>query len=141
MTDSADPLLGEVPAGQMTSKTHTVLIRPYAYGQFRIQLTRLDQRDPYAPIGHGGIVRELCTYDARTAGRVVLMLRLAADPEAYCRELERPWNCEAAGRGRIRLDSAEPFTCPRCGFVSHSPRDKQEGYCVRCHLFADQMDS
>ena len=25
------------------------------------------------------------------------------------------------------------FTCPRCGAVSHNPRDLAEGYCARCH--------
>lgn len=26
-----------------------------------------------------------------------------------------------------------PFVCPRCGAASHSPIDKVEGYCGRCH--------
>lgn len=138
MSDEIKPLLA-VPSDQMTSKTHTLIVMPFAYGQFRIQLTRLDRPDPFAPIGHGSIVREMCTYSPHTAGNIVLMLRLAADPEAYARELERPWNCEHPG-GRIRLDNCEPYTCPRCGFVSHSPRDKQEKYCVRCHVFEDDGD-
>lgn len=25
-----------------------------------------------------------------------------------------------------------PFTCPRCGSVSHHPKDIAEGYCGRC---------
>jgi hypothetical protein len=28
---------------------------------------------------------------------------------------------------------ASSFTCPRCGAVSHHPRDLAEGYCGRCH--------
>jgi hypothetical protein len=28
---------------------------------------------------------------------------------------------------------AEPFTCPRCGAVSHHPTDIAERYCGRCH--------
>jgi hypothetical protein len=28
---------------------------------------------------------------------------------------------------------SEPFTCPRCGAVSHHPRDHAECYCGRCH--------
>jgi transcription elongation factor Elf1 len=27
------------------------------------------------------------------------------------------------------------FTCPRCGAVSHHPKDKEHGYCARCHDF------
>jgi hypothetical protein len=27
------------------------------------------------------------------------------------------------------------FTCPRCGAVSHHPKDKAHGYCGRCHEF------
>lgn len=26
----------------------------------------------------------------------------------------------------------EPFTCPRCGAVSHNPHDLEQGYCGRC---------
>jgi hypothetical protein len=29
----------------------------------------------------------------------------------------------------------EPYRCPRCGAVSHNPRDKAEGYCGACHVF------
>jgi len=33
---------------------------------------------------------------------------------------------------------AEPsFTCPFCGAVSHNPRDAEERYCARCHVFVD----
>lgn len=27
------------------------------------------------------------------------------------------------------------FTCPRCGAVSYHPKDKEHGYCGRCHQF------
>lgn len=30
-----------------------------------------------------------------------------------------------------------PFTCPFCGAVSHNPRDAEERYCGRCHVFVD----
>lgn len=30
-----------------------------------------------------------------------------------------------------------PITCPRCGAVSHHPKDEQSGYCGRCHDFTD----
>jgi hypothetical protein len=134
MSEDIKPLI-EVLPDQMCSKTHTILVQGFLFGQYRIQLTRLDRPDPFAPPGHGSIVRELCTYNPHTAGTVALILRLASDPEAYCRELERSWNCEDPGHGRIRLDNPEPFKCPRCGFESYSPRDKQEKYCVRCHIF------
>lgn len=26
-----------------------------------------------------------------------------------------------------------PFTCSRCGAVSHNPSDREQGYCGRCH--------
>ena len=31
------------------------------------------------------------------------------------------------------------YTCPSCGAVSHHPMDEQEGYCGRCHTFADDI--
>jgi hypothetical protein len=27
------------------------------------------------------------------------------------------------------------FTCPRCGAVSHHPKDEEHGYCAACHEF------
>jgi len=32
------------------------------------------------------------------------------------------------------------ISCPRCGAVSHHPKDIQERYCGRCHQFHDLMD-
>jgi hypothetical protein len=29
------------------------------------------------------------------------------------------------------------FTCPRCGFVSHSAKDEKYGYCGHCNAFTD----
>lgn len=135
MWDETKPLL-EVLPDQMTSKTHTLLIQGYAYGQFRIQLTRLGGlEDRTAPPGHGSIVRELCTYSGQTAGSVALLLRLSSDPEGACELLAKPWNCEYPG-GRIRLDNTKPlFTCPRCGAESHNPNDAREQYCARCNAF------
>ena len=34
----------------------------------------------------------------------------------------------------------DPFVCPRCGFVSHHPKDKEYGYCVRCHVFTGDAE-
>jgi hypothetical protein len=135
MTEEISPLL-EVLSDQMVSKTHTILVQPFMFGQYRIQLTRVDRPDPFAPAGHGSIVREMCTYNPRTVATLALFLRLAADPEAYCRELERPWNCESSG-GRIRLDNRQPFVCPDCAAESFNINDKANRYCVRCHKFFD----
>lgn len=30
------------------------------------------------------------------------------------------------------------FTCPVCGALSHNPKDKQHGYCARCHEFTGE---
>jgi hypothetical protein len=32
---------------------------------------------------------------------------------------------------------SEMFKCPICGAVSYHPRDAQERYCGRCHVFVD----
>jgi hypothetical protein len=32
----------------------------------------------------------------------------------------------------------DPFTCPRCKAESHHPKDKQHGYCGRCHDFTGE---
>ena len=32
-----------------------------------------------------------------------------------------------------------PIICPRCGAVSHHPKDIQERYCGRCHQFHELM--
>lgn len=34
---------------------------------------------------------------------------------------------------------AEAFTCPFCGFVSHNPNDAAQRYCLRCHVFVDDV--
>jgi GrpB-like predicted nucleotidyltransferase (UPF0157 family) len=31
------------------------------------------------------------------------------------------------------------FKCPFCGFVSRNPRDAEERYCVRCHVFVGDV--
>lgn len=54
----ADTIL-EYRTGEMRSPRHSLLIRPYAFGQFRIVLTRVDHPDFWAPAGHGAILREL----------------------------------------------------------------------------------
>lgn len=100
-----DDALMEVRAGAMRSLNHSLIMRAYAYGQYRVQLTRVDLVDPHAPYGHGAIVRELCTYRRDVAYAMTASLAAAPDPEQACRDLERPWNCEWPGRGRIRLDN------------------------------------
>ena len=35
----------------------------------------------------------------------------------------------------------QPFRCPRCGAVSHNPKDACERYCARCHVFVDDQAS
>jgi hypothetical protein len=39
--------------------------------------------------------------------------------------------------------SAKPmrpvFVCPRCGFNSYNSNDFRERYCVRCHVFVDDL--
>jgi hypothetical protein len=87
----------------LASENHTIVVRPYAYGQFRIQVC--DKRIPDFD-GHA-IIREMCTYDAFTAVKVVEALKASNDPLEYCRSLEKPYNCEAFGIGRIRLDNTQ----------------------------------
>jgi hypothetical protein len=142
-----DVILLEARAGSAVSPVHSVLVRPYAYGQYRIQLTRTDRPDYDAPEGHGSIVRELCTYNRATAYLIASAIATAEEPEAYCFGLERPWNCEYTG-GRIRLDNTpadrpetvapddQPsFTCPRCRMTSYHPEDIAHRYCGHCHEF------
>lgn len=107
MSDEDLPLM-EIRAGAMISSKHSLIMRRYLVGQYRIQLTRVDQPDPFAPYGHGAIVRELCTYDRSFAYSTMLVLRGAPDPEAWCRAIETEANCEHPGHGRIRLDNPEP---------------------------------
>ena len=49
----------EVLSNDMTNSDYSILVLPYAFGQFRIQITNVKFRDAYAPVGHGSIVREL----------------------------------------------------------------------------------
>lgn len=88
----------------MANPKYSILVHSYLGGQFRIQLTRVDLPDSYAPEGHGTIVREMCTYHRTTALAVVADLGGSDDPEKTARGYARPWNCESPG-GRIRLDN------------------------------------
>lgn len=148
-THPRDIILLEARGGAMASPVHSVLVRPHLYGQYRIQLTRTDQPDRYAPEGHGSIVRELCTYNRATAYLITSAIAHAEEPEAYCFGLERPWNCEYTG-GRIRLDNTQEdrpetagpsFTCPTCGLTSYHPQDVAHRYCVACHVFHPETDA
>lgn len=33
------------------------------------------------------------------------------------------------------MTEVSTFTCPRCGLVSHHPKDVEHGYCGNCHAF------
>lgn len=92
-------LIRTLEPDMMRNENYGLLIEPYLLGQHRIKLIdmRLD--------GDSNIVRQLCTYKLATASATLLALATADDPEAYCRELAKPWNCENIERGRIRLDN------------------------------------
>jgi hypothetical protein len=51
------PIL-DLPRGSLKSPRHSIMVWPYALGQYRIHLMD-DRPDGYAPPGHGMIVREL----------------------------------------------------------------------------------
>lgn len=72
---------------------------PYMLGQYRIMLIHGTDVS-----GFPHVTRQMCTYQRETAIDTMVKLSLAEDPEAFCRELEKPWNCEYPG-GRIRLDN------------------------------------
>lgn len=100
-----DPdLILDLPAGKLRSSKHSLVIRPYLFGQYRLQLMDVTKFDPHASEGHGSIVREMCTYKAETAFSVARQIANEPDPEAFCRTFEEKWNCERPGFGRIRLD-------------------------------------
>lgn len=101
MTKTVEDL---VIASECVNPRFTVLVRPYAFGQFRIQICDRAQPDPHAPYGCGSIVRELCTYRRETCSRVVFDISQSVDPPATARTYEQPWNCEGKG-DRIRLDN------------------------------------
>jgi hypothetical protein len=46
--------------------------------------------------------------------------------------------CDSAVEA-TRAVPAQPYiVCPRCGAVSHHPKDISERYCGRCHRFHDE---
>lgn len=49
----------DVRADKMKDKRHTILVKGYAFGQFRIQVTDIKRPCSFAPPGHGAIVRQL----------------------------------------------------------------------------------
>lgn len=100
----ADLILYYVPSELMADKNHTILVRPFLLGQYRIQVTDLRRVDPDAPPGHGEIVRELCSYIAMTCMEAIETLAAAPDVVAAVDAMGRPWNQEGPG-GRIRLDN------------------------------------
>lgn len=118
----------EYLSDDMANKNYTILVEQYMFGQLRIKLTDIRHRDPYAPKGHGGIVRELDTYYSSTAAATCMNLSEAEDPERWCIEQERDWNCEMSGDGplagdRIRLDETQesnPYR--RCTVQDFTPK-------------------
>lgn len=97
-------LIVEVKPHSMENDTYSVLVRPYAFGQYRIQLTNATVNAFGAPEGHGAIVREMCTYEKDTMLGIVDSLRETETPEKFCEGLATDYNCEYEG-GRIRLDN------------------------------------
>lgn len=86
---------------------YSILVEAYMFGQHRIKLCKRMPGEPADYREHGGSVREMCTYKRDVAQLTVSQLAMSPDPEAFCRTLETPYNCEVPGRGRIRLDNTE----------------------------------
>jgi len=76
-----------------------VEVHPYLLGQFRIMLMA-------GPWEQSPPLRQMCTYRPEVMEQMVDLLVAAPDPVAFCKTLERPWNCESPG-GRIRLDNVQ----------------------------------
>jgi hypothetical protein len=93
----------------MVSPTHSMLVRAGEDGCYRIQLTRIDKPEPFAPPGHGKVVRELCTFSVETAEETALTLAKSKDPERYCRSLVRSGNTNGL---KIMLDQAIGAVAP-----------------------------
>lgn len=91
--------LFQIEPERMANRNYGVIGCPYTFGQTRIKL--LDMRLDAAI----NIVREMCSYNPLTVIETIAGLAGADDPEAYCRELAKPWNTEDIERGRIRLDN------------------------------------
>jgi hypothetical protein len=69
------PVDDQVIASQCVNPRFTVLVRPYLFGQFRIQICDRAQPDPHAP-EWGSIVRELYTYYNREVLARIICIRL-----------------------------------------------------------------
>lgn len=83
--------IGELLADKMVNKRYTIVVRAASGGIFRIQLTDLSRPDPFAPRGHGSVVREVLTSDRETLKNILLRVALAENPLAYCRIIERQY--------------------------------------------------
>lgn len=95
------PLYSET---NLTNPDYTILVYPYAFGQYRIKLTSKLQPDTYAPLGHGAIVRECDTYSYEKAKETIDKMKEAIDPKQYLNRLANHKNTEYEG-DRIRLDN------------------------------------
>lgn len=100
--------------------SYSVIVRPYLFGQHRIQLR--------GPGGESDIRRECCTYSSELAEDVAAQLRASATPEALACSWERPWNCEMPGHGRIRLDNREPEDDRRASSPRRRTMKKMKAY-------------
>lgn len=113
----------QVLPDQMANKKYSLLVRNYALGQFRVQITDVSNGTGQngAPPGHGDIVQEMCTYKREKALGVIADLGTSEDPVATALTYVRPHNCEFKG-GRIRLDNA-PEVWPGCGGMDVVPAE------------------
>jgi hypothetical protein len=107
MTDNIKPL-AQLPC--FSANGYRIEVWPYTFGQYRIMLIK--GSNPH--LGGPNVIRQMCTYQRGVCVQTCIDLLTTADPELYCRQLEKPWNCEYPG-GRIRLDNTEsdrPFVEP-----------------------------
>lgn len=115
----------------LQNEAYSLLVEGYAFGQMRIRLTDLRDHDPYAPEGHGGIVRELCTYEPMTAFLVLQVLSQVDDPEEKAHSLAHTMNCDHP-HGRIRLDTPWPHATERCSKCDKHMSDFETRGCTWC---------
>lgn len=128
--DSGPYVLQVLPAG-MANPKYSLLVAGFLGGQRRIRLCDSTVPDIYAPQGHGGIIRDMCTYSQTTMQATCAMLAAADDPPAFAHGLANTLNCDHP-RGRIRLDTphVDPI-CKHCGKPASDWAAKGCGHCDR----------
>ncbi len=87
-------MVGELMPEQMSDKRYSLVVRSASMGIYRIQVTDLRRPDPFAPRGHGTVVREVMTNSAQIMKDMTLQLALAENPVTTCRLLERKYPCD-----------------------------------------------